>query len=78
MLIDVFLGFFEANGTFVQRSPDDSAFDTRRLDFVEAFYIVDIGHTPPEAITGMLTDSASFFVASTLTPCIMPSRLMSV
>ena len=33
---------------------------------------------PPEAITGMLIASASRSVASTLTPCSMPSRLMSV
>ena len=33
---------------------------------------------PPEAITGILISLASLAVDSTFTPCIMPSRLMSV
>ena len=33
---------------------------------------------PPEAITGMLEARAMATVAATLTPCIMPSRAMSV
>src|SRR3990172_8056905 len=34
--------------------------------------------TPPEAITGLLTDSARAFLSSILTPVAMPSLLMSV
>src|SRR3972149_4162119 len=43
-----------------------------------SFFMSSTPATPPEAITGMLTDSARAFVASILTPVAMPSLFMSV